>query len=348
MEINLALKRKLGFVTSLGKKDTADDVKADQWDTCNSMVIACLTSNMTDTVKKSVMFLNSASEIWKQLETRFLQTNGARKDRLNKEVYEIKQNEKPVVDTITPASVKEACALLQATWVELLRLKSDAYKEIRNFIMFSKTQFDAIVKIVRLDNALEFDDKCRDFFGNLGIVHQTSCVDGPWQNGRVERKHRNILEMARALRFEAGLPSQFWMLVNMEHISEDREDEQHNADVKNINEEISDADDGEESKEVLEIEQMMLLHLMSKDLLTHNTRETLPDPAEYQRLIGKLIYLSLTRPDITYTVNSLSQFMQQPTSVHMQAAKRVLRYLKLAGNIASIKVCSNSDSLCRQ
>lgn len=63
---------------------------------------------------------------------------------------------------------------------------------------------------MRSDNALEFDDEnCKKFFGDLGIIHQT-CVDRPQQNGRCERKHRNILEMARALRFQAGLPLSYW------------------------------------------------------------------------------------------------------------------------------------------
>lgn len=53
----------------------------------------------------------------------------------------------------------------------------------------------------------------------------------------------------------------------------------------------------------------------------------MPDPLPYKRLIDKLLYLTLTRPDITYPIHILSQFMKQPTVAHTQAAKRVLRYL---------------------
>ncbi|GKC78433.1 retrovirus-related pol polyprotein from transposon RE1 [Tanacetum coccineum] len=51
------------------------------------------------------------------------------------------------------------------------------------------------------------------------------------------------------------------------------------------------------------------------------------DPEVYRRSIGHLIYLIVTRPDICYTVQLLSLFMQSPTSVHMQAVKHLLRYL---------------------
>ena len=47
----------------------------------------------------------------------------------------------------------------------------------------------------------------------------------------------------------------------------------------------------------------------------------------YQKLIGKLLYLSHTRPDICFTINVLSQFMHLPCNSHFQAANRVLKYL---------------------
>lgn len=52
------------------------------------------------------------------------------------------------------------------------------------------------------------------------------------------------------------------------------------------------------------------------------------DRGRYQRLVGKLIYLSHTRPDIGFVVSVVSQFMNNPTEVHMEVVLRVLKYLK--------------------
>jgi hypothetical protein len=51
------------------------------------------------------------------------------------------------------------------------------------------------------------------------------------------------------------------------------------------------------------------------------------DPTLYKQLIGSLMYLVNTRPDICFVVNTLSQFMVEPKCAHWVAAKHVLRYL---------------------
>lgn len=48
---------------------------------------------------------------------------------------------------------------------------------------------------------------------------------------------------------------------------------------------------------------------------------------QYRRLVGKLLYLGFTKPDITYATQQLSQHVQEPHQVHWNAAIRVLRYL---------------------
>jgi len=99
----------------------------------------------------------------------------------------------------------------RATWTYLLKFKSQAFATLEMFCNYAQNQFNSSVKIVRSDNALEFDTtECQLYFAKHGIVHQTSCVDTPQQNGRVERKHRHLLEMSRALRFQAHLPLRFW------------------------------------------------------------------------------------------------------------------------------------------
>ncbi|GJX13713.1 ribonuclease H-like domain-containing protein, partial [Tanacetum coccineum] len=56
--------------------------------------------------------------------------------------------------------------------------------------------------------------------------------------------------------------------------------------------------------------------------------KVLDNITEYQKLIGKLIYLTHTRPDISYYVHCLSQFMHKPLRSHLKIALKVLRYLK--------------------
>lgn len=54
----------------------------------------------------------------------------------------------------------------------------------------------------------------------------------------------------------------------------------------------------------------------------------LSDPCVYQRLVGKLIYFTITRSDISFVVHVLSQFMHTPKQSHFAAALKVLKYLK--------------------
>ncbi|CAM8895968.1 unnamed protein product [Rhodiola kirilowii] len=68
----------------------------------------------------------------------------------------------------------------------------------------------------------------------------------------------------------------------------------------------------------------------TKHKLGLSTASILADLSPYRRLVGKLIYLTNTRPDIAYSVHMLSQFMTQPTEDHLSAAHKVLRYLKMA------------------
>ncbi|KAF5475504.1 hypothetical protein F2P56_007304 [Juglans regia] len=81
----------------------------------------------------------------------------------------------------------------------------------------------------------------------------------------------------------------------------------------------------------------------SNHKLAHSSIDMLTDVTSYRRLIGRLIYLTISRPDITYVLSVLSQFMDKPAQIHLHHAHRVLRYLK--GSIGQGLFFSASSSL---
>ena len=99
----------------------------------------------------------------------------------------------------------------RVTWTFLLKSKTQVPQTLINFILQIQTQFSKPVKQVRTDNGTEFlNSQCQTFFAAHGIIHQTSCVYTPQQNGVVERKHKHLLQTARSLLFQSHLPTTFW------------------------------------------------------------------------------------------------------------------------------------------
>ena len=63
-------------------------------------------------------------------------------------------------------------------------------------------------------------------------------------------------------------------------------------------------------------------------ILSKRDGDLMVEPVLYRNIIGALQYVTMTRPDISYMVSKLSQFLQNPIDVHWKACKRVLCYLK--------------------
>jgi len=104
----------------------------------------------------------------------------------------------------------------RATWMYLLQLQSQALIVLQKFWSYVHTHFGVSIKTIRSDNALEFySGLCEEFFSKHGIVHQTSCVDRPQQNGRVERKHKHILEISRPYDFRLVCLCTFRVIVSL-------------------------------------------------------------------------------------------------------------------------------------
>lgn len=80
------------------------------------------------------------------------------------------------------------------------------------------------------------------------------------------------------------------------------------------------------------------------DQTGQNMEDPMVDQGAYQKLVGKLLYLNITRPDISYSVQTLSQFLQQPKRSHMEAALRIVKYIKQNPS-QGILLSSESDNI---
>lgn len=71
------------------------------------------------------------------------------------------------------------------------------------------------------------------------------------------------------------------------------------------------------------------------------------DSTLYKKIVGSLMYLTTSRPDITYDVSLISRYMEAPTEMHLNVAKRILRYLKVIMlEIPTIDVVRRAMPLC--
>ncbi|OMO78632.1 Integrase, catalytic core [Corchorus capsularis] len=121
-----------------------------------------------------------------------------------------------VADVFTKALPRHALLLLRVK-LGLCQIPQPSLRgrdETPDFVAMSNTNrlhLDYRMKQIRSDNGTEFTNQNFQLFCQQnGILTQFSCVSTPQQNGVVERKHRHILEVARALRFQANLPIKYW------------------------------------------------------------------------------------------------------------------------------------------
>lgn len=97
------------------------------------------------------------------------------------------------------------------TWIFLMKEKSEVNHIFQKFHMMIQNQFNAQIQVFKTDNASEyFKSHLESYLSHHGIIHTSSCVNTPQQNGVAERKNRHILEVARALLFTSNMPKYFW------------------------------------------------------------------------------------------------------------------------------------------
>lgn len=78
---------------------------------------------------------------------------------------------------------------------------------------------------------------------------------------------------------------------------------------------------------MLECKPMLIPVEVHTRLCSTEGRE-LEDATMYRQIVGSLIFLTLSRPDLSYAVGMISRFMQYPRKLHLEAVRRILRYIK--------------------
>lgn len=96
-------------------------------------------------------------------------------------------------------------------WVYLMSEKSEVCQLFQNFYKMVETQFQSKIRILHTDNGTEYiNDVLGQFLKDKGILHQSTCVNTPQQNGIAERKNKHLLEVTRALMFSMNVPKYLW------------------------------------------------------------------------------------------------------------------------------------------
>ena len=100
---------------------------------------------------------------------------------------------------------------MNVTWLYQMKYRSKLFSQFSAFCAEIQTQFHVFVQTLRSDNAKEYLSK--SFQSSMlqhVILHQTSCVGTPSQNGVVERNNRHLLKTAQALLFQMNVSKHFY------------------------------------------------------------------------------------------------------------------------------------------
>ncbi|XP_074364467.1 uncharacterized protein LOC141705373 [Apium graveolens] len=145
------------------------------WETCDNMEISWITSNLSPAICKSVIYMHTSKEIWNNLELSFSLTNGSRKYKLNKSVYELKQHTMSVTDYHTS---------LKTIWEEL-----DAMNVLPTITaLTSESHILLTTPLPSVETAiamLQQEEAQRDLFTNKDSEHEILAMYSKGQPSKV-------------------------------------------------------------------------------------------------------------------------------------------------------------------
>ncbi|KAE8686769.1 Detected protein of unknown function [Hibiscus syriacus] len=194
-----------------------------------------------------------------------------------------------------------------------------------------------------LPDSREFGDKLQQKMGEHAVQFQTSSDESedpngddveqrvthnPWQTGVYQQPNKE--EVTEPEMFEEALQSSEWMIAMKEEIDALQQNQTWDLvpKIKYVKPisckwvyKIKRCPDGS-------IERSTLTPMEPNIKMCAHEAKDLEDATMYRQLVGSLIYLTLTRPDISYAVGVMSRYMQNPKKPHLEAVRRILRYVK--------------------
>lgn len=99
----------------------------------------------------------------------------------------------------------------RVTWIFLIKQNSDVSIVVPTFHSMIQNQFGVKIKCFRSDNARDYLNQIlTPYLQKEGMIHESSCVNAPQQNGVAERKNDHLLNTNRAMLFQGNVPKSYW------------------------------------------------------------------------------------------------------------------------------------------
>ncbi|GJX46187.1 retrovirus-related pol polyprotein from transposon TNT 1-94 [Tanacetum coccineum] len=254
------------------------------------------------------------------------------------------------------------------TWTRFLKDKTEAFDQFEIFSRKIQNQLGCSIVSIRTDHGREFNNEVQfgEFCNANGITHNFSALRTPQSNGVVERKNRTLQEMSRTMLNEQSLPQNFWCNKNSSHLiivqiyvddiifdstcqdmcdefAKIMHDEFEMSMMGELNFflglQIKQMEDGiffNQSKYIkemlkkfgLEESKPMKTPMSSDTKLTKDEECESVDSTKYRGMIGSLLYLTASRPDIMFSVCLCARFQEAPKTSHLEAVKCIFQYIK--------------------
>ena len=142
---SLSVKNKLGFITGEFKRPSSTSPQYCQWERCDNMVISWILNSLSKDIADSVEYVSDAVELWKELEDRYDQTNGAKLFQIQRDINDLSQvvlditvyytRMKKLWEELSNLSIKNQCSCACSCRGKEIMHKAEQDRRLIQFLM---------------------------------------------------------------------------------------------------------------------------------------------------------------------------------------------------------------------